>query len=233
MVQRSNEHFLLARHDAATSKLASDRRDQEEPHESSHQASALSARDAVRVFSRCCAHVISKVAAVRVASVLRRSSASDLSVAENLSSDHALIQWFVSFFCFSLSLFLIESEFKIFRSGSAFTVYLEPEVNPPGALVRLHEALCLAFPECARESRSFEAHIGVGFFTKQAEAEMCHRKYQSEWKPFKYVIKELYLMHHEQHDSPFSIAEIAPISGNNAPAHFNIGDNTFTVLNKF
>lgn len=103
------------------------------------------------------------------------------------------------------------NEIELYNNNSSFTLYLKPEV--PGNIVRDIFDICVSeFPQCTKNE--FDPHIGIGYFRKVKEAEALKRKYQSKWKPMKFTIQEVYMMHRRGKESPFEVRDVIPLGGN-------------------
>eukprot|EP01125_Pyxidicula_operculata_P019401 TRINITY_DN7035_c0_g1_i1.p1 TRINITY_DN7035_c0_g1~~TRINITY_DN7035_c0_g1_i1.p1 ORF type:complete len:203 (+),score=25.80 TRINITY_DN7035_c0_g1_i1:31-639(+) len=116
------------------------------------------------------------------------------------------------------------AKFALFENRGSQTLYLDPVVEPSGALDALHQKLADGFPEVQKESKQgsqFEAHIGVGFFRDSKTAKQLQAKYQKDWKPIDFMVKEIYIVSRLSQESPFEVRVVIPF-GNTEPSapHF-------------
>jgi 2'-5' RNA ligase len=87
-------------------------------------------------------------------------------------------------------------EFGLFEHGSrSCTLWLAPE--PADALVRLHEALWRAAPDCAdvrRHLNGFTPHLSVGQAQGVAQARELLGSLRADWRPITFVAREVSLI---------------------------------------
>ena len=100
-------------------------------------------------------------------------------------------------------------EFKMFENKKSQTLYLDPVTEPPNALQDIYDILAKEFPECVKGK--FKEHIGVGFFKNLNQAKMLGGKYQEEWKPIEFMVKEVYINYRTSDISPFLPRRVIPI----------------------
>ena len=95
-------------------------------------------------------------------------------------------------------------------------------------ITQLYQAFMSALPQSiAQKQNNFEPHIGVGFFKgKNNDAEMLQQKYQSTWKPLKFIVQEIYFLRRRDQDLPWEVEEIVSIGEEELPPIFKIGENT-------
>eukprot|EP00012_Vannella_robusta_P001301 CAMPEP_0206182746 /NCGR_PEP_ID=MMETSP0166-20121206/242_1 /ASSEMBLY_ACC=CAM_ASM_000260 /TAXON_ID=95228 /ORGANISM="Vannella robusta, Strain DIVA3 518/3/11/1/6" /LENGTH=161 /DNA_ID=CAMNT_0053597501 /DNA_START=220 /DNA_END=705 /DNA_ORIENTATION=- len=104
---------------------------------------------------------------------------------------------------------------EIYFNNTSFTLYLKPEVQPANVLHDIHKQCLEEFPQCTKGP--FDPHIGIGYFKKRNLAVSHQRKYQANWRPMKFVVQELYMMHRAGKDSPFEVRGVVSLGGKNPP----------------
>lgn len=111
--------------------------------------------------------------------------------------------------------------FKLFRNATSNTLYLDPVVTPANALDNLYKTVAGIFPQVSsfKDSEKFAPHIGVGYFKKEHEAEMCRKKYQSGWQPIDFICKEIYILTRVR-EEPFEVRKVIPLGRDVTPSHF-------------
>ena len=78
-----------------------------------------------------------------------------------------------------------------------------------------------------QKQNNFEPHIGVGFFkSKNNEADILQKKYQSNWTPLKFTVQEIYFLRRKSKESPWEVEEIVSLGEKEQPSVFKIGENT-------
>ncbi|KAH3760748.1 Endonuclease/exonuclease/phosphatase family protein [Pelomyxa schiedti] len=110
------------------------------------------------------------------------------------------------------------ARFEIYNNDSSFTLFLNPETTPPNSLQRLFETCRPVFPNL--EPKSFDPHIGVGYFKSKAQTEELQRKYQSAWKTIDFTVKEIYIMSRVSETDPFEVRRVIPIGPTESAPHF-------------
>ena len=117
-------------------------------------------------------------------------------------------------------------KFKLFKNYNSTTLYLAPENTTE--VTQLYQAFMSALPQSiVQKQNNFEPHIGVGFFKgKNNDADILQQKYQSTWKPLKFIVQEVYFLRRRGQDMPWEVEEIVPIGEKELPPLFKIGDNT-------
>lgn len=105
-------------------------------------------------------------------------------------------------------------EFKIFENARNCTVYLDPvessnTKDPHGSMKRIHDNLRGA----GFKSGDFEAHIGVCFCDKLAEAKALVAKYQKDFPSIKFRVTHLYVMKRVGEEDPFEPWAAIPLKG--------------------
>lgn len=108
-------------------------------------------------------------------------------------------------------------EFKIFKNKNNSTLYLNPETNPSGSYEKLFNILKKEYPDSVKGE--FSPHIGVGFFTDYNEAVELQKKYQKDWKPIKFLCKEIYFLKRKG-ESPFEVRKVIPLGNDDSKPYF-------------
>jgi len=124
----------------------------------------------------------------------------------------------------SLEPFNIRFEkFELFKNGQSNTLYLDPIINPSNALDKLYNIVSNRYPQCTGHSEGgFVPHIGVGYFKKLAEAQGLQAKYQKDWKPIDFLVKEIYILSRKSQEDPFEVRAIVPIGRDTTKPYFDI-----------
>eukprot|EP01106_Pelomyxa_sp_JSP_P007801 TRINITY_DN225_c0_g1_i3.p1 TRINITY_DN225_c0_g1~~TRINITY_DN225_c0_g1_i3.p1 ORF type:complete len:337 (+),score=118.74 TRINITY_DN225_c0_g1_i3:60-1013(+) len=104
---------------------------------------------------------------------------------------------------------------KMFYNKSSYTMYLDPETDTAGVMDKLFATVSAVFP--AWQSHGFDAHIGIGFFRDKSEAEKLLARYQSQWKPIKFLVKEIYMNTRVSEESPWEVRKVIPLGTKLAP----------------
>ena len=101
---------------------------------------------------------------------------------------------------------------KLFDNGTSFTLYFDPEVvdkERSGIIREIYEQVAKVFPEGAE--KSFEPHIGIVYTKKAYEAHQLHKKYQENWQPMRFTIKEIYINSRTGQEDPFLVRRVVPL----------------------
>ncbi|MEV6929915.1 RNA repair domain-containing protein [Dactylosporangium sp. NPDC051485] len=93
---------------------------------------------------------------------------------------------------------------RTFRHRASTTVWLEPEVTPPGALHRLQAALAERFPAC-REREGFTPHLSVAKLTGAATLRL------DDWEPVEFTVTAVDLIS-RRGDEPFAVRRTVPFA---------------------
>lgn len=101
---------------------------------------------------------------------------------------------------------------ELFDNKNSQTLFLKPEY-PSNVLQDIYQSCLSEFPHCT--NNDFDPHIGIGFFRNKGEAKRLQKRYQSNWKPMKFVIQELYIMARTGKESPFEVRAAVPLGGKN------------------
>jgi 2'-5' RNA ligase len=108
--------------------------------------------------------------------------------------------------------------FSFFKhSRHSWTVWLKPETEPEGALVRLQSTLESVFPHCDDQSHigehGFVPHLSVGNdFRKATDMEELMAKWQREWKELSFDVNEIYIISRVgANNTPFDIRYAIPL----------------------
>lgn len=105
---------------------------------------------------------------------------------------------------------------------------LEPQTEPPRALLDLQDRLLEVYRYCSNQARKtpagFVPHLTVGQFKTLKETLAVKEKLQTSWEPIEFVVKEIYLISRCK-DDPFEIRHVVPFAwdetrGSTAPPHF-------------
>ncbi|ELR13269.1 RNA recognition motif domain containing protein, partial [Acanthamoeba castellanii str. Neff] len=108
-------------------------------------------------------------------------------------------------------------ELSFFKHHRSWTVWLKPETEPEGALVRLQGELERVFPHCNDQSQigehGFTPHLSVANdFRKAREVEEKMVEWQKEWKEIEFDVTEIYLISRlGANDTPFDIRYAIPL----------------------
>ena len=118
------------------------------------------------------------------------------------------------------------ANFEVFKNNKSSTLYLAPESDLE--ITKLYKVLMDSLPQSiVQKQNNFEPHIGVGYFKgKNNEADILQQKYQSNWKPLKFTVQEIYFLRRKSQDSPWEVEEIVSLGEKELPPFFKIGDNT-------
>ena len=93
--------------------------------------------------------------------------------------------------------------FGDFQVGGQQAVWLEPECEPPGALVDLQAKLSGLFPELAdKRRRKFVPHLSVGQWPRSAPAPLS--RLQESFDPTSFVVQRLHIIARDG-DRPFAV----------------------------
>eukprot|EP01098_Paradermamoeba_levis_P013800 TRINITY_DN6388_c0_g1_i1.p1 TRINITY_DN6388_c0_g1~~TRINITY_DN6388_c0_g1_i1.p1 ORF type:complete len:205 (+),score=27.98 TRINITY_DN6388_c0_g1_i1:122-736(+) len=107
---------------------------------------------------------------------------------------------------------------SIFDNSSSQTLFLEPVVEPAGALEDLQRIVEKTFPEVAAKSKNeFIPHIGIGFFRDLKKTQALQQKYQKDWIPFSFVVQEIYFVTRISATDPFEVRHVVPLGS--VPSH--------------
>lgn len=103
-------------------------------------------------------------------------------------------------------------EFKLYENKKSQTLYLDPVCEPAGALNDLYDKLVEIYPD-GKLKRGFDPHIGVGFFRDQKLAKELRDKYQKDWKPIEFTVKEIYINYRASEVDPFYPRRVIHLGG--------------------
>jgi len=126
----------------------------------------------------------------------------------------------------SLEPFNIKFEkFELFRNGQSSTLYLDPIVTPSDALDKLYNIVSNCYPQCVeantKNEDGFAPHIGVGYFKNLRVAQELQSKYQTDWKPIEFLVKEIYILSRTGQDDPFEVRAVVPIRSDSTKPYFD------------
>lgn len=111
-------------------------------------------------------------------------------------------------------------KFEIFYNNSSYTIYLRPDTpSNPDVVNIIQKAVLSCFPNCPQ--KSFEPHIGIGFFKSKTEAEKYRDYYQSMWKPMEFLVKEIYFNTRTSDVDPWEVRKVVSLGAvPNTPNYF-------------
>jgi len=112
-------------------------------------------------------------------------------------------------------------ELKTFKNNKSSTLYFEPvPVHDHNAFHKLYAKVSAAYPACKEAGNSFEAHIGVGYFQGPDHFKVAlenQRKYQANWKPVTFMLKEIYILSRVAQETPFEVRRVIPLGSDTTP----------------
>jgi len=107
------------------------------------------------------------------------------------------------------------------------TVFIQPEVDPPDGMDQLMKIFLEVFPQCndlwTRHGCRFTPHLTIAQFQSEAEYEKVFPELQLSWKPFSFLLKEIYFITRPLKRHPFEVNQIVPIGPHVTPPHLGPG----------
>ncbi|CAH6421098.1 2-5 RNA ligase superfamily [uncultured virus] len=113
------------------------------------------------------------------------------------------------------------NEFKLFKNKKSQTLYLDPICDPPDSFNKLYKIVKESFPEIKTQTE-FNAHMGIGYFNDLKLSQNLLEKYQNDWVPIEFIVKEIYINFREDIDAPFSPRKIIHLGHDNTPSYNDI-----------
>lgn len=105
--------------------------------------------------------------------------------------------------------------FREFHHTKSNTLWLEPQTEPPRALLDLQDRLLGVYRYCSNQARKtpagFVPHLTIGQFKSLKETLAMKEKLQTSWEPIEFVVKEIYLISRTK-DDPFEIRHVVPFA---------------------
>ncbi|KAH3762167.1 RNA ligase/cyclic nucleotide phosphodiesterase [Pelomyxa schiedti] len=109
------------------------------------------------------------------------------------------------------------SNFNHFEHSKSCVMWLQPQTQPPTALVDLANKLVSAFPffndlVANEEHHGFHPHLTCGQFAKN-QIDTKKNEFAATFKPIEFVVDKVYLISRKDDDEPFSIKHTIPLGG--------------------
>jgi len=113
------------------------------------------------------------------------------------------------------------------KRKNSITVFVQPVVDPPDGLDKLMKIFLEVFPQCddlwKRFGYRYGPHLTIAQFQTEEEYQNTFPEIQKLWKPFSFLLKEIYFITRPVKRHPFEVKQVVPIGSNVTPPHLGPG----------
>uniref|UniRef100_A0A7S4CRK0 RRM domain-containing protein n=1 Tax=Eutreptiella gymnastica TaxID=73025 RepID=A0A7S4CRK0_9EUGL len=106
-----------------------------------------------------------------------------------------------------------------------FTVYFEPETEPPAVFHDLMDYLMQQFPQCDDVMKigegKFTPHLSVAKFTSFKDVKSFIVQLSKRWQPLQFPVDEIYVLARQGHD-PYEVKHSLPLGRTSGIAAFGV-----------